>query len=101
MRIIPPNGLAGASGNKSPHRPDWYVEWLKNQGKYVLLACGCIEDVHMPTCITLLTGKTINIACPFNEDHGFQAIKKTLKTREVLEMRGYKFPADPGLIPPF
>jgi len=89
MRVIPPNGLAGAKGNKSPHRPDWYAEWLRNRGKYVLLACDCIEDVHIPQCVTLLTGKQIYIQCPFDLDHGFQLIKKTLTFKDVLLARGY------------
>lgn len=101
MRIISPNSLAGKKGNKSPYRPDWYVEWLRNQGKWVLLECGCIEDVHMPTCVTLLTGKTIYIECPFDWEHGFQAIKKTLTFRDVLKARGIELPPDPGMIPPF
>jgi hypothetical protein len=103
MRIIKPNGLAGSKGNKSPNRPDWFVEWLNNQGKWVLLKCGCIEDVHLPQCITLLTGKQIHIFCPFDCDHGFQRIDKTLTFRDVLMARGISFTdTDPeGLFPPF
>jgi hypothetical protein len=104
MRIIKPNSLAGGKGNKSPHRPDWFAEWLANQGKWVLLECGCIEDVHLPQCITLLTGKQIYISCPFDLDHGFQAIAKTLTFRDVLLARGIplKEDTDPeGLFPPF
>lgn len=101
MRIIRPNDLAGPKGNKSPGRPDWFVQWLADKGKWVLLECGCIEDVHLPNCVSLLTGKKIYIECPFNEGHGFQAIKKTLRFRDVLEARGIKMPDDPGMIPPF
>ena len=101
MRLIKPNSLAGAKGNKSPHRPDWFAEWLKNQGKYVLLDCECIEDVHVPQCVTLLTGKQIYIQCPFDMGHGFQRIKKTLTFGEVLKARGYSLYEDPGMIPPF
>jgi hypothetical protein len=101
VRIVKPNSLAGARGNKSPSRPDWFAEWLRNQGKYVLLSCGCIEDVHLPQCVTLLTGKTIYISCPFNDEHGFQSIKKTLTYREALIMRGIEFADDPGALPPF
>jgi hypothetical protein len=99
VRITRPNDLAGPKGLKSPVRPDWFAEWLANQGKWVLLDCECIEDVHIPQCVTLLTGKHIEIMCPFG--HGFQRIKKTLKFREVLEARGIEFPDPPGLIPPF
>lgn len=104
MRIIQLNGLAGPKGNKSPGRPDWFAEWLANQGKWAELECGCIEDVHLPQCITLLTGKRIFIMCPFEMDHGFQAIAKTLKFRDVLKARGItvKENADTkGLLPPF
>lgn len=101
MRLIKPNSLAGSKGNKSPNRPDWFVEWLAQKGKWVLLECGCIEDVHLPTCVTLLTGKRIYIQCPFDCDHGFQAIEKTLTFKEVLEARGYSLYEDPGMIPPF
>jgi hypothetical protein len=104
VRIIQPNDLAGPKGNKSPVRPDWFVEWLANQGKWVLLECGCIEDVHLPTCITLLTGKTIVILCPFDQGHGMVKIKKTLKLRDVLKARGITIPDDldpKGLFPPF
>ena len=101
MRITRPNDLAGAKGNKSPRRPDWFAEWLANQGKYVLLECGCIEDVHLPQCLTLLTGKHIEIWCPFTDSHGFQKIKKTLTSREVLLARGFEFPDPPGIIPPY
>lgn len=104
MRIINPNGLAGAKGKRPPHRPDWFVEWLKNQGKYVLLDCECIEDVHLPQCISLLTGKRIYILCPFDDDHGFQAIKKTLTFGDVLKARGIPVNEDTdpkGLFPPY
>jgi hypothetical protein len=104
VRIVKPNGLAGKVTNKSPNRPDWYAEWLANQGKYVLLKCGCMTDVHLPACITLLTGKRIYIECPSNnhlDPHGFQEIKKTLTTREYLTAKGFHFADDPGLIPPF
>ena len=100
MRITKPNSLAGPKGYKSPVRPDWFAEWLSNQGKYVRLACGCIEDVHLPQCLTLLTGKKIFIMCPYS-DHGFQSIKETLKLRDVLKERGIEFPEPDGLIPPF
>lgn len=85
-------------GNKSPARPDWFAEWLSNQGKWVLLKCGCIQDVHIPQCVTLLTGKHIYIAC---DKHSFQLIKKTLTMREYLEARGFSLAEDPGLFPPF
>lgn len=101
MRIISPNDLAGPKGNKSPGRPDWFAQWLRDKGKWVLLECGCIEDVHLPQCVTLLTGKHVYIECPFNEGHGFQLIKKTLTFREVLKARGIELPDDPGMIPPF
>jgi hypothetical protein len=104
MRIINPKGLAGSKGNKSPNRPDWFVEWLASRGKWVLLECECIEDVHLPMCVTLLTGKRIYIQCPFNLDHGFQAIKKTLTFREVLMARGVSLYEDNdigGMSPPF
>ena len=101
MRVIRPNDLAGPKGNKSPGRPDWFVKWLAEKGKWVLLECGCIEDVHLPTCVELLTGKKIYIECPFNLDHGFQPIKKTLKFRDVLKARGIEMPEPPGELPPF
>jgi len=101
VRIIRPNDLAGPKGMKPPARPDWFVKWLSEKGKWVLLECGCIEDVHLPTCVELLTGKQIYIQCPFDLEHGFQRIKKTLKFRDVLESRGFSFPDPPGLIPPF
>jgi hypothetical protein len=102
MRIINPNSLAGSKGNKSPNRPDWFAKWLANQGKWVQLECGCIEDVHLPQCITLLTGKRIFILC--SSDHGFQRIKKTLTLRDVLLARGFTLneDSDPGgLFPPY
>lgn len=104
MRLIKPNDLAGAKGNKSPARPDWFAKWLADQGKWVMLECGCIEDVHLPQCISILTGKHIYILCPFDMGHGAQLIKKTLKFGEVLAARGLVMPKDPdpnGLFPPF
>lgn len=103
MHIIQPNGLAGPMGNNSPGRPDWFAEWLANKGQWVKLECGCIEDVHLPQCITLLTGKRIFIMCPFELDHGFQLIVKTLKFRDVLKARGIiLYDTDTiGLFPPF
>jgi hypothetical protein len=104
VRIVKPNGLAESKGNKSPSRPDWFAEWLKNQGKFVLLKCGCICDVHLPVCVTLLTGKDIYIECPTNiryDPHGFQKIKKTLTFREYLKARGFSLADPPGLFPPF
>jgi hypothetical protein len=104
LRIVRKDKLAGPKGHKPPARPDWFQEWLANQGKWVLLECGCIEDVHLPQCVELLTGKKIYIACPFDLDHGFQLIKMTLKFRDVLSARGITFPNDTdpkGLFPPF
>src|SRR6266568_3753063 len=85
MRLVKPNDLAGSRGNKPPARPDWYAEWLRNQGKWVLLECGCIEDVHIPQCITMLTGKRIYVLCPFDMNHGMQLIK-----RIEIQDRGYQ-----------
>jgi hypothetical protein len=102
MRIIKSNSPAGGKGNKSPHRPDWFVKWLEDRGKWVQLQCGCIEDVHIPQCITLLTGKRIYILCPY--EHGFQRIKKTLTLGQVLLARGMTLKEDTdtkGLLPPF
>jgi len=104
MRLVKPNDLAGSRGNKPPARPDWYAEWLRNQGKWVLLECGCIEDVHIPQCITMLTGKRIYVLCPFDMNHGMQLIKKTLKLRDVLKARGFISIEDTdseGLFPPY
>jgi hypothetical protein len=101
VRITRPNDLAGPKGMKPKARPDWFVKWLKEQGHFVLLECGCIEDAHLPQCLELITGKRILILCPFNEGHGFQKVKKTLNLREVLKVRGYEFPEPPGLIPPY
>ncbi len=104
MRIIKPNSLAGPKGTRPPARPDWFAEWLANQGKWILLECGCIEDIRMPQCVTLLTGKKIYIECPFTPGHGFQLIKKTLDLGNVLKARGILIPEDTdpeGLFPPF
>ena len=67
------------------------------------LECECIEDIHIPACVTLLTGKAIYIMCPFDNDHGFQKIKKTLTVRDVLKARGIDITdtETKGLIPPF
>jgi hypothetical protein len=100
MRVIKSNSPADGKRNKSPHRPDWYAKWLQDRGKWVQLECGCIEDVHIPQCVTLLTGKRgIYIMCP--AEHGFQRIKKTLTLGEVLLARGYSLYAQDGLFPPF
>jgi hypothetical protein len=104
MRVIKPHDLAGGKGKRPPRRPDWFAEWLSNQGKWVRLECGCIEDVHIPSSIQILTGKKIYIECPFNLGHGFQLIKETLKLRDVLKARGILIPEDTdtkGLLPPF
>ena len=101
MRIIRPNDLAGPKGMKPKARPDWFVKWLKDQGYWVKLQCGCIEDTHLPQCLELITGKRIYIMCPFDLDHGFQRVIKPMKLREVLLERGYIFPEPPGLIPPY
>lgn len=102
MRIVNPNGPAGRMGNAPISRPDWFAEWLANQGKWVRLQCGCIEDVHIPQCLTLLTGKRIYILCP--SDHGFQAIKETIKFRDVLKAHGISINENAdtdGMLPPF
>lgn len=101
MRIIRPDDLAGPKGMKPRARPDWFVKWLNDQGEWVKLACGCIEDTHLPQCLELVTGKRIFIMCPFDMGHGFQKVLKPMKLREVLMERGYSFPDPPGLIPPY
>lgn len=101
MRVIRPNDPAGPKEKNLKARPDWFVKWLNEQGHYVLLNCGCIEDTHLPQCLELITGKALYIMCPFNEGHGFQKVKKVMKLREVLKVRGFEFPEPPGLIPPY
>lgn len=81
-RVVNPLALNGPT---IPSRPRWYTEWLQNQGKWVRLSCGCIQDVHLPSCVELLTGKKILIQCDANDEHGFQSIKKTLKFKDVIE----------------
>ena len=102
MHIRKPNDLAGPKGNKSPARPDWFVEWVNSQVKWGLLECGCIEDVTSLKAVSLLTGKKIYIQCPF--EHGFQLIKKSLTLRDVLKAHDITIPDDvdpKGLFPPF
>ena len=105
MRIVRANSLAGPKRKTiPPARPDWYAEWLAGKGKWVLLECDCIENVVVPACVTLLTGKRIYIMCPFNFGHGFQLIKKTLSFREVLMARDiplYENSDTIGDFPPF
>lgn len=101
------NSSAGYMGKAPSARPDWFVEWLKDQGKWVELECGCIEDIQLPNCLSILTGKQIVIECPNSRGHGFRRIKKTIKFREVLERRGIITSSQcdnedsKGLFPPF
>lgn len=90
-------------GNAPISRPDWFAKWLANQGKWVRLQCECIEDVNIPQCVELLTGKRIYILCP--NDHGFQEItKKNVQFRDVLEAHGISVNENAdtdGMLPPF
>lgn len=88
MKIIKPG--QGKVENGSAYSPAWLDEWLRNQGKFVQLNCGCIDDVHLPTAITLITSKDIQILCP--NDHGFQGIKKGLTFKEAMNLKGYDIP---------
>lgn len=51
MRFVQPKkgGGSGKTPGISPFRPksqpDWLKEWIENQGHYVELSCGCMEDV--------------------------------------------------------
>jgi len=99
VRVTRTIGPAVAKGNKSPQRPDWFVQWLKEQAKYVRLKCECVEDFSLPSCIELLTGKKIFLLCP--NGHGFQPIVQKLKLRDYLQAKGFEIPEPPGLIPPY
>jgi hypothetical protein len=98
MRIIKP--FQNVSENDSAMHSGWLDEWKKNQGKWVQLSCGCIEDIHLPKCTELLTGKKIYILCPHG--HGFGQIVKSLSFKEVLISRGIDIPDDNNnQLPPF
>ncbi len=99
MRITKPNSPAVAKGNNPPQRPDWFVQWLKEKGTWFRLKCDCIEDLSLPSCIELLTGKKIYVLCP--NGHGFQPVIAKVKFRDVLKARGIELAEPPGLIPPF
>lgn len=46
MRIISPYRQPGrVSSEGQKHRADWLTEWLANKGQYVVLDCGCSEDL--------------------------------------------------------
>lgn len=54
MRLVKPtakpaperSGRASSTARKGMSRPEWFKEWLANQGRYVELACGHIVDAN-------------------------------------------------------
>jgi len=38
------SGSKGAAPHSAKSRPEWLKEWIENQGHYVELSCGCMED---------------------------------------------------------
>jgi hypothetical protein len=87
VKIIKP--FQSVTENKSGERSGWFDEWLANQGKFVELNCGCIDDIHLPTCLTLITSKDIQIYC---DNHGFQGIKRSLTFKQAMKIKGYDIP---------
>lgn len=71
------------SGPQLP-MPRWYVEWLRNKGRWVELLCGCIEDINLPSSVLILTRKP-EIYC--DTHHDFFTIKRSVKFKEVIEKR--------------
>lgn len=57
----------GAPGRLPPGvgrstRPQWLIEWLKDQGRYVLLKCGHKEDLNMRGT-AVIVGNDDAVAC--------------------------------------
>jgi hypothetical protein len=81
---------------RGPHTPlpTWYVDWLKDKGKWVELSCGCIEDIHLPSAVAILTKKP-QIYC--NSCNEFHTVKRPVKFREVIEKKlGIKIKEQPS-----
>lgn len=90
MRIIKPGTDKVVNG--AAYNPAWFDDWLRNQGKWIELTCGCIEDIHLPSCLTLVTGKDIQILC--SNDHGFQSVKRSVSFKEAMQHKGFIIPDD-------
>lgn len=69
--VAPKKGSSGVSTG-GPHRvisrPEWLKEWIENQGHYVELSCGCMEDQKTRGLLMVflaggLKGREIEILC--------------------------------------
>ena len=45
-------------------RPDWFREWLENQGRYALLDCGHYVDINDRSVAYIIGATDKHIVCP-------------------------------------
>lgn len=91
MIIRPPSATAGRIARNGSVRPlaDWYVEWLENKGKYVLLECGHKDDLKNKAVVI---GSDREVICPRCNEW-----KKVTKSLRFSEYLGIEIPPVPEL----
>jgi hypothetical protein len=70
----PSGGYIGA-----PEKRDWLKEWIENKGRWVLLECGCIDDLNDRAMTIIKTFEGCTVGC---ERHNrFVSVVRTLSRK--------------------
>ena len=78
-----------------PRMPDWQKEWVANQGVWVLLECGCIDDLNprlLPLVRQMLDGH-LEIYCDKHE--GFYRVTRKSSAGERVGIVSARVPDEP------
>ena len=84
MKFVKPSTVPAGdspSGGYSAGMPSWRRKWLENQVQQVVLECGCIEDLSIPTLLIINAFDHCSIDCV--NCGRFSLVKRTLKRKRV------------------
>lgn len=81
-----------SKGHGGVSRPQWLREWIANQPRFVLLACGHKDDINIP--YTIIFGfPEVQVLC--DRCASFQPIRKYLNLQQYAEFAAKPIPDEP------
>jgi hypothetical protein len=94
--VSAPDGGGHGSSHRPQGRPEWLKDWIANQGRWVLLGCGCREDINCRGVMIIHIGLAENEVYCSKHDL-LSPIVKAIKLDEYWQL---KLPEQSD-VPPF
>lgn len=90
-RDAPPDFHAKSGGAS---RPEWLKEWLEDKPAFVLLKCGCKDDIKIAGTVILqqFGTKNVEVMC---DRHSFQTVVRKISLHEFVGITAKPPPAEP------